>query len=358
MRTAAATLGRLPRAVAVVPRAVAGLPRLAVPGPHGRRRLAALLVLVTALAAAYTFWLRDSSLVRVEHVTVSGLGGADAARVQQELAGAARHMTTLDVDEAALRRAVAAEPIVQSMVVETDFPHGLRISIVQNRPVAMLVAGGREVAVAPDGTLLEGAKLSGSLPIVRVAALPGKRHLPDGPTLQRVFVAAAAPSRLLARVESISIENGRGVVAQLTHGPAIIFGGPADLGRKWLAAAAVLAQRSSQGATFIDVRMPDRPVAGGLGVQLVPQAQAEALAAGADPTVPSGTSSAQPAPTPAGATPTTGAPAGTAQAAPESQAAPAQTQPAPAAAAAPPPSATGSPSSSPSTSSAPTQARP
>jgi cell division protein FtsQ len=343
----------LPRAVVGAPRAALSLPRAAVPGPHGRRRLAALALLLAVLAAAYTFWLRDSSLVRVEHVTVSGLDRADTARVHQKLAEAARHMTTLDVDQAALRRAVADEPIVRSIAVETDFPHGLKISIVQNRPVAMLVAGGREVAVAPDGTLLDGAKLSGSLPAIRTAALPGNGRLPDGATRERVFVAAAAPPRLLAHVESLSTEHGRGTVAQLTDGPVIIFGRSTDLAHKWLAAAAVLAQHSSQGATFIDVRMPDRPVAGGLGVQLDPQPQAEALAAGAEPTVPGATSSDQPAATAPGAVPSTATAGGTAQAAPQSQAAPSQTQPGATATPAPSGTATGLPttSSQPSTAS-------
>jgi cell division protein FtsQ len=326
-----------------------------MPGPHGRRRIAALALVAIALAALYTFWLRDSSLVRVEKVTVSGLDRADASRVQDKLAQAARHMTTLHVDEAALRRSVADEPIVQSLAVETDFPHGLKISIVQNRPVAMLVAGDTQVAVAPDGTLLEGAKLSGSLPVIRLAALPGNGHLPDGPARERVSLAAAAPPRLLAHVESISIEHGRGAVAQLTDGPVIIFGRASALRRKWRAAAAVLAQRSSQGATFIDVRMPERPVAGGLGVELDPQPQAEALAAAAAPTVPGVDSGAQPAATAAGTTP---APAGTAQAAPQSQAAPVQTQAAPATTATPAPSATGAPTASAPPSTASTQAQP
>jgi cell division protein FtsQ len=356
------TLGRIPRAVAVVPRTVVGLPRAAValpraalglprfvarlpravvPGPHGRRRLVALAVVAAVLAAGYTFWLRDSSFVRVEHVSVSGLDRADAARIHAKLALAARRMTTLHVDPAALRRAVADEPIVKSLAVDTDFPHGLKITIVQNRPVAMLVAGGREVAVAPDGTLLEGAKVSGSLPIVRLGALPGNGHLPDGPARERVFVAAAAPPRLLAHLESISIEHGRGAVAQLSDGPVIIFGRAIALRRKWLAAAAVLAQRSSQGATFIDVRMPERPVAGGLGVELDPQPQAEALAAGAEPTVPGadGTATATGAATTAG--PGVAAPS-TVQTAPQSQAATPQTQVAPAPAAAATPS-TGAP---------------
>ena len=329
-----------------------------MPGPHGRRRLAALVLLVAALAALYTFWLRDSSFVRVDKVTVSGLDRADTARVQAKLAEAARQMTTLDVDEAALRRAVADEPIVQSISVQTDFPHGLKISIVQNRPVAMLVAGGREVAVAPDGTLLDGVNASASVPVIRLGALPGNGHLPDGTARERVFVAAAAPPRLLARTQSILIEHGRGAVAQLTHGPVIIFGGPTALVRKWRAAAAVLAQRSSQGASYIDVRMPDRPVAGGLGVQLDPQPQAEALAAGADPTVPGAASTTQVPPAGPGASTATGTTAGTPQTAPQSQALPAPTQTAPAPAGTAAPSTTSSPTGSAPPAGTPAQAQP
>ncbi|MDX6660777.1 MAG: cell division protein FtsQ, partial [Solirubrobacteraceae bacterium] len=103
MRTAAATLRLLPRAAAGLPRAV----RLS---PHWRRRLIALGLLAVALAAVYLFWLRDSSLVRVEQVTVKGLDTPDAARVSAKLSVAARQMTTLHVNEDALRRAVADEP--------------------------------------------------------------------------------------------------------------------------------------------------------------------------------------------------------------------------------------------------------
>jgi len=263
------TLGRLPRAVALLPRAVAL-------GPHGRRRLIALSLLVAALAALYMFWLRDSSLVRVERVSFSGVSATpDGARVRAKLTEAAGRMTTLHFDADALRKAVADEPTVHSLSVQSDFPHGLKIEIVENQAVALLVSPGRSVAVAADGTVLAGSKVPSGLPTVRVAALPPGARVPGGATRDRVAVAGAAPPRLLARVDSISIQHGRGAVAQLQHGPAVIFGRPVELDRKWAAAAAVLAQRSSAGATYIDVRMPERPVAGGLGLQGDPQPQAQ-----------------------------------------------------------------------------------
>jgi cell division protein FtsQ len=269
VRAAAATLGRLPRAVVVVPRALAL-------GPHGRRRLVALVLVVAALGALYMFWLRDSSLVRVDRVSISGVSSSpDGARVRSKLTAAAQRMTTLHVDAGALRNAVADEPTVHSLSVQANFPHGLKIEIVENRAVALLVSPGRSVAVAPDGTVLAGSKLPSGLPTVRVSSLPPGARLAGGGTRDRVAVAGAAPPRLLARVDSISFERGRGAVAQLQHGPVIIFGQPLDLAQKWAAAVAVLAQHSSAGATYIDVRMPERPVAGGLGLQQEPQPQAQ-----------------------------------------------------------------------------------
>jgi cell division protein FtsQ len=262
-------LGRLPRAIFVLPRALAL-------GPHGRRRLVALLLVAAALGALYMLWLRDSSLVRVNRVSITGVSVTpDGLRVRSKLEAAAKHMTTLHVNPDALRRAVAGEPTVHSLSVQPDFPHRLKISVIENQPVALLESPGRSVAVAPDGTVLAGSKLPTGLPSVRVASLPPGARVPLGATRDRVAVAGAAPGRIRSRVDSIAIEPGRGAVALLHDGPVVIFGRPIDLSLKWAAAIAVLADRSSAGATYIDVRMPERPVAGGLGLQQDPQAQAQ-----------------------------------------------------------------------------------
>ena len=45
----------------------------------------------------------------------------------------------------------------------------------------------------------------------------------------------------------------------------MIFGDGSDAHRKWLAATRVLADQSAAGATYLDVRIPERVAAGGLG---------------------------------------------------------------------------------------------
>ena len=50
----------------------------------------------------------------------------------------------------------------------------------------------------------------------------------------------------------------------LKAGPELYFGDADRVTAKWAAAARVLADASSKGATYVDVRLPERPVAGGV----------------------------------------------------------------------------------------------
>ena len=96
-----------------------------------------LLAVLTPLA----LWLRNSSLVGVQDVSVAGIDGTQAAQIKGALEAAGRDMTTLHVRENALLSAVAAYPVVRSLRTETDFPHGLRITINAYEPVAAVRAG-------------------------------------------------------------------------------------------------------------------------------------------------------------------------------------------------------------------------
>jgi hypothetical protein len=53
-----------------------------------------------------------------------------------------------------------------------------------------------------------------------------------------------------------------GLHARLKSGPRLDFGRPARLRAKWVAAARVLADPRAAGAAYVDLRVPERPVAG------------------------------------------------------------------------------------------------
>ncbi len=219
-----------------------------------------LVTIAVVLAAGYT-WLRDSSLVSVRKVQVSGVSGFDARQIRSALIMAARNMTTLDVNIGQLRTAVEPYPDVKSIEVSTQFPHAMRIRVVEQVPVAVVIEAGRRVEVAGDGTLLHDASPAASLPTISLTVPPGGRRL-TGIPLSEVQLLAAAPYQLLARIGGVSDGQAHGLAAQLRNGPSIYFGDPSQLAAKWTAATAVLANSASASADYIDVTDPNRPAAG------------------------------------------------------------------------------------------------
>jgi cell division protein FtsQ len=231
--------------------------RLPRPGP----RALGVVVAILALAAGGWVWLRSSSLVAVQRVTIIGVSGRDAGQIRSALVSAAHSMTTLNVKMAALRTAVAPYPVVKRLHVRTSFPHRMSIEVVEQVPVAMVSAGGVRVAVSADGTLLRGATVPGSLPTIALPVAPGGSHV-SGDVLQLVRLLAAAPYQLLPRVTQAFDSGSQGLAAQLRNGPKLYFGTGDDLGAKWASAAAVLTDSGSAGADYIDVSEPSRPAAG------------------------------------------------------------------------------------------------
>jgi cell division protein FtsQ len=234
---------------------VRGLPRLP--------RAAVWALAVLALLVAGLLWFRDSSLVAVQKVTVVGLSGPEAGKVTTQLEDAAKDMTTLHVRGDQLRSVVAPYPVVKDLRVSTDFPHGLKITVVENTPVAVIVADGAKTPVSADGQLLRGAGQR-ELPEVPMSVPPGGERIVDQTAREAVAALAAAPAALRDRVLRASTTKQGGLTLVLHNGPDLRFGGADRLAAKWAAAAAVLADDNSRGATYLDLRYPERPAAGGL----------------------------------------------------------------------------------------------
>ncbi len=261
--------------------------------PHPRL-VGALALLVVLLGAGWWFG-RDLSLVRVREVRISGLTSSQTAAIRSALTGAAGEMTTLHVDEARLRRAVAAYPVVADVRASGDFPHLLNIEVVERHPVATLKAAGQSVPVAADGTLLRGVS-DRDAPTVTLAAPPSGTVLKDPLGLAQVRILAAAPAALRSRVTRM-FTGARGMQAQLKDGPAVAFGAADRLAAKWASLVALLGDPASAGATLIDVTVPESPAAAGLEPMSTPQA---ATTGAATPTATAGAGVQDPAATATG----------------------------------------------------------
>ncbi|HTA36738.1 MAG TPA: FtsQ-type POTRA domain-containing protein [Solirubrobacteraceae bacterium] len=256
-------------------RALAQLWRLPVLAGHGaaaawafvsarrRLRIAAIVALIAMpLLAGGWLWFRGSSLVAVNSVRVSGVHGADASQIDAALTAAARRMSTLDVDTAALRAAVAAYPIVSNVRVSTSFPHAMRIDVIEQPAVAAIDVDGVKTAVASDGDVLGPAHVSGALPTLtaKIQLSAGER-VRNHSLLAALSVLGAAPAALAKDVQS-AYSGAKGLTLVLSGGVRAYFGDATRPHAKWISLARVLADSSSAGASYIDVRMPERPAAG------------------------------------------------------------------------------------------------
>jgi cell division protein FtsQ len=243
----------------------------ALPRGASARRLSIALAVLALLGGGWLL-LRKSPLVSVEHVQIAGVQGVDAGPIDAALQGAARGMSTLNVNVAALRAAVAPYRVVRNLSVSTSFPHGLRIHVVEQLPVAALSVGGVHTAVAADGVVLGPDLLASErVPLPAITLAAGTRaltdlrlvggHVENATARAELTVLGAAPRVLLGWVGKV-FTGPEGLTVAMRNGVAIYFGDATRPHAKWLSAARVLADPSSAGATYVDVRAPERPAAG------------------------------------------------------------------------------------------------
>jgi cell division protein FtsQ len=242
---------------------------------HRRLRIALLCLLVSLpLLGGGFMWLRQSSLVSVRQVRVSGVHGAEATAIEAALTGAARRMSTLDVNVRALRAAVAPFVVVRDVHVSASPPHGLSIQVSERLPVAALLAGSSRTALAADGVALGPALLSSTLPTVTASSAPATgAHVTDQGLLGALTVLGSAPEpfqKVVARVYT----SASGLTVAMRNGLLAYFGDALRPHAKWASLARVLADSSSAGASYVDVRVPEHPAAGGFAAGSGPTSSA------------------------------------------------------------------------------------
>jgi cell division protein FtsQ len=259
------------------------------------RRLRSMHTLALVLALGLIGWLgwtwyRSSSFVKVEKVTVTGLSGPDIGQIRDDLTSTALTMTTLNVNLPKLEAAVSQYGYVQRLTVSGAGAHGLVIHVDEQVPVALVQISGQSQVVDADGQLLPGATAHAELPTVPLSGtgLNGDTITAPG-ARSAIAVLAAAPYALLAHVAGATSSSAHGVIVQLRNGPQLYFGAVSQLARKWAAVVAVLQNRESAGASYIDVTDPQQPAAGSgvsqqqaanLGLAISPGASTSSGAAG------------------------------------------------------------------------------
>jgi cell division protein FtsQ len=231
---------------------------------HGSLRLRTLAIAaIAALALAGGFMLfRSSPLVAVQQVRIMGVAGARSAAVSRALEIAAKRMSTLDYSVGELEAAVAPYRVVRAIRVSTSFPHRMTIEAIEQPPVAQLSAGGMRSAVAADGVVLGPALASSALPVVPASVIPAAGRRVSAWRLRGYLaVLGAAPAPLLPLIARV-FTGGQGLTVKMANGLLVYFGDDSRPHAKWDALVSVLVAQGSAGASYVDVREPERAAAG------------------------------------------------------------------------------------------------
>jgi cell division protein FtsQ len=237
------------------------LPLLRTGASLRRRTLLRALVAAAAIAGAFVL-LRSSPLVAVEQVQITGVRGAQAAAVSEALETAAKRMSTMDYSAGELEAAVARYPVVRSLKVSASFPHRMKIVVSEQLPVAQLSSGKLHTAVAADGVVLGPALVSSSLPSLPASVIPAAgRRVGVARLRSYLMILGAAPVPLLPLVSGVFFGQ-QGLTVKMANGLLVYFGDGTRPHAKWDSLVTVLTSPGSANASYVDVRLPERPAAG------------------------------------------------------------------------------------------------
>jgi cell division protein FtsQ len=265
--------GRTERGSRRRPRAASAVVPLPRHGPGDRLDLARVvpsgrsLVVGFALVAAVlgAYWgARESSVFAVERVEIVG-APPSVARQVKALTAATVGTSLLEVDAQRLEDRLRALPSIAGASVDRAFPHSLVVKVAAERPVAVVRRGSRSWLATGGGRMIMeiDPATQPKLPrlwIPRGVAVSTGGALPSSLTNATRALAAVQEAGLSARVKGVRPRAGQ-LTLVLRSGLEVRLGAAVDLLLKVTVARRVLPLVET-GTAYLDVSVPERPVAG------------------------------------------------------------------------------------------------
>jgi cell division protein FtsQ len=206
---------------------------------------------------------RESSLFAIDRIEVQGGSPQVAGQVHEALASLVGR-PLVGLDGSAVLRRVDALPTVVRASYDRAFPHTLRVTVVPERPAAVLRRGPDSWLVSIRGRVVEQLRPAADPRLPRIWISAGT-PVRTGDELAGTGAAVAARAvglagSFAARVTTASYGDGM-LVFHLRSGLQVLLGSGSDLRLKVAVAEQALAAVPS-GSTFLDVSVPGRPVSG------------------------------------------------------------------------------------------------
>jgi cell division protein FtsQ len=237
---------------------------LARVAPSGRSLLAAIAIAVAAAGGYLT--VRNTSVFAVNTIDVQGGRPAIALQVRDALAPH-RGTSLLRLDLERVRAEAEALPTVAAVTLDRAFPHTLRVRIVPERPVAVIRQGATSWLVSARGRIMSALVLHARRGLPRIWIPKGPVLMAGGmaPPTVHESLAAVSPlrsTRFATRVTSVRVASDE-LTLILRSGLELRLGDTTDVRLKLAVAARVLPHVAG-GTRYLDVSVPERPVAGSI----------------------------------------------------------------------------------------------
>jgi cell division protein FtsQ len=233
-----------------------------VPPLPTRRSLAVGLGILALALFGYLF-ARETGMFAIDRIEVQGGSPRVDAQVGRALASLVG-TSLVGLDGAAVLRRVDALPTVVRADYDRAFPHTLRLTVVPERPVAVLRRGTESWLVSLRSRVMERlpAGAESGLPRIWVSAstpvaVGGELTAPGAGVPAR---AVGLSGEFAARVATVSYTGGS-LVFHLKSGLQLLLGDGGNIRLKVAVAARALPVLPAE-STFLDVSVPGRPVSG------------------------------------------------------------------------------------------------
>jgi cell division protein FtsQ len=206
---------------------------------------------------------RETSMFAIRGIEVQGGSPRVAAQVRQALASFVGK-PLVGLDGSAVQRTIDALPTVVRSSYDRAFPHTLRVTIVPERPAAVLRRGAETWLVSIRGRVMERLPALGDRKLPRIW-VSGRTPVTIGAELRTADTAVAARAVGLAGsfahgVATASYSAGT-LVFHLRSGLQLLLGDGSRVRLKVAVAERTLPAVPA-GSTFLDVSVPGRPVSG------------------------------------------------------------------------------------------------
>ena len=230
--------------------------------PSGRSLLLALGLVLGSLAA---YWgARVLPVFDVAHVEVRGAPPDVVREVERATAGTVG-TSLLAIDAHQVEDTVRTLPSIAGVSVDRAFPHTLVVKVAVERAVAVARRGDTAWLVTASGKVVREVQTDSERALPRIW-LPSVVPVLLGSTLPAPYssetrVLDALRQARFPRLATGVRSQGDELTIVLRRGPEIRLGQPRDVLLK-LDVATQVFRRAQPGTLYLDVSLPERPVAG------------------------------------------------------------------------------------------------